>query len=77
VRSGHNQWNYYFYFELQKNLRNVSGRGPAILLKARPFCRLKAPLGLSLLRKRGFFWSSFSRGGGRNWQMLLPGTTFL
>jgi len=21
VRSGHNQWNYYFYFELQKNLR--------------------------------------------------------
>ena len=29
---------------------NLSGRGPSILLTARPFGRLKAPLGLSLLR---------------------------
>ena len=29
---------------------NLSGQGPSILLRARPFCRLKAPLGLSLLR---------------------------
>ena len=28
---------------------NLSGRGPSICC-ARPFCRLKAPLGLSLLR---------------------------
>ena len=29
---------------------NLSGRGPSILLMQGPFCRLKAPLGLSLLR---------------------------
>ena len=29
---------------------HLSGRGPSILLAARPFGRLKAPLGLSLLR---------------------------
>ena len=29
---------------------NLSGRGPSISCCARPFCRLKAPLGLSLLR---------------------------
>ena len=32
-----------------KHLLNLSGRGPSICYR-RPFCRLKAPLGLSLLR---------------------------
>ena len=30
--------------------QSLSGRGPSISPAARPFCRLKAPLGLSLLR---------------------------
>ena len=32
--------------------RELVGAGPLHLAYARPFCRLKAPLGLSLLRKR-------------------------
>ena len=34
---------------IRKHLLNLSGRGPSICYR-RPFCRLKAPLGLSLLR---------------------------
>ena len=34
---------------IRKQLLNLSGRGPSICYR-RPFCRLKAPLGLSLLR---------------------------
>ena len=34
---------------IRKHLSNLSGRGPSICYR-RPFCRLKAPLGLSLLR---------------------------
>ena len=33
--------------------RELVGAKPLHLAVARPFCRLKAPLGLSLLRKRG------------------------
>ena len=32
---------------------HLSGQGPSLLACARPLCRLKAPLGLSLLRNRG------------------------
>ena len=34
---------------IRKHLLNLSGRGPSICYR-RPFCRLKAPPGLSLLR---------------------------
>ena len=34
---------------IRKHLLNLSGRGPSICYR-RPFCRLKAQLGLSLLR---------------------------
>jgi hypothetical protein len=37
----------------QPDPRNLSGQGPFHLAPARTFCRLKAPLGLSLLRNRG------------------------
>jgi len=37
--------------------RELVGAGPLHLAYARPFGRLKAPLGLSLLRKRGIYCS--------------------
>ena len=37
----------------EKEKRELVGAKPLHLAVARPFCRLKAPLGLSLLRKRG------------------------
>ena len=37
--------------------RELVGARPLHLAYARPFCRLKAPLGLSLLRKRGIYCS--------------------
>ena len=39
------------------------GAKPLHLANARPFCRLKAPLGLSLLRNRGHSGAAFSRVG--------------
>ena len=42
----------------------MSGRGPSICCR-RPFCRLKAPLGLSLLRKRGLCGLILSTRCGR------------
>ena len=41
------------------------GAKPLHLANARPFCRLKAPLGLSLLRNRGLFGVTFSREGSQ------------
>ena len=40
---------YFCVLTIRKHLLNLSGRGPSICYR-RPFCRLKAPLGLSLLR---------------------------
>ena len=40
---------YFYALTIRKHLLNLSGRGPSICYR-RPFCRLKAPLGLSLLR---------------------------
>ena len=40
---------YFCVLTIWKHLLNLSGRGPSICYR-RPFCRLKAPLGLSLLR---------------------------
>ena len=51
---------YFCVLTIRKHLLNLSGRGPSICYR-RPFCRLKAPLGLSLLRKRGLFRAPFSR----------------
>ena len=39
----------FYALTIRKHLLNLSGRGPSICYR-RPFCRLKAPLGLSLLR---------------------------
>ena len=39
---------YFCVLTIRKHLLNLSGRGPSICYR-RPFCRLKAPLGLSLL----------------------------
>ena len=40
---------YFCVLIIRKHLLNLSGRGPSICYR-RPFCRLKAPPGLSLLR---------------------------
>ena len=40
---------YFCVLTIRKHLLSLSGRGPSICYR-RPFCRLKAPLGLSLLR---------------------------
>ena len=40
---------YFCVLTIRKHLLNLSGLGPSICYR-RPFCRLKAPLGLSLLR---------------------------
>ena len=40
---------YFCVLTIRKHLLNLSGRGPSICYR-RLFCRLKAPLGLSLLR---------------------------
>ena len=58
IFSGKNIYN----FAILENLRSLSGQSPSICLR-RPLCHLKAPLGLSLLRKRGFSGIAFSRGG--------------
>ncbi len=69
VRSGHVQRkNYCLFSHLSQ---------PAKLVRAKPFhllmqtaCRLKAPLGLSLLRKRGLLQMHFHKRG-RNRKMAL------
>ena len=56
---------------LQGLLRNPKfvAAGPRHLAYARPLCGLKAPLGLSLLRKRQFLHSLFS---GEPWFLFAP-----
>ncbi|MCI3184457.1 hypothetical protein C4N21_12040 [Faecalibacterium prausnitzii] len=51
---------YILNFGVLKSLRSLSGQSPSICLR-RPLCRLKAPPGLSLLRKRGLFRTPFSQ----------------
>ena len=58
IFSGKNIYN----FAILENLRSLSGQSPSICLR-KPLCRLKAPLGLSLLRKRGLFRTPFSQKG--------------
>ena len=56
--------------------RELVGAGPLHLAYARPFGRLKAPLGLSLLRKRGIYCSiGFIVGTGQG--RLTNGFIFL
>ena len=45
----------------ERDKRELVGARPLHLADARPFGRLKAPLGLSLLRNRGRFGVTFSR----------------
>ena len=55
---------YFCVLTIRKHLLNLSGRGPSICYR-RPFCRLKAPLGLSLLRCASQTRSMrFERSGG-------------
>jgi hypothetical protein len=48
-----------FICEMGKSAELVGTK--SLHLLRRPLCRLKAPLGLSLLRKRGFSHFAFSR----------------
>ena len=63
-----------------KHLLNLSGRGPSICYR-RPFCRLKAPLGLSLLRcaaqTRSMRFERSGRGGQTSGQSFLCGCCIL
>ena len=61
--SGHFQRKNIFIISNSEKPAELVGAKPLHPANARPFCRLKAPLGLSLLRNRGLFGVTFSREG--------------
>ena len=65
---------YFCVLTIRKHLLNLSGRGPSICYR-RPFCRLKAPLGLSLLRKRGLSEKYRTARIYSPWRFLPPRNT--
>ena len=66
---------YFCALTIRKHLLNLSGRGPSICYR-RPFCRLKAPLGLSLLRcaaqTRACLWQAEQAHHANNEKQEVP-----